>query len=684
MPALCSDNLTCGVLDEESGVGASEGYEDAALQQASEALTDDVLLLIFSFLAFDHGPEAQAASPKDAGQSFTWFRRTLPLVSRRWYTLLCGNGKYPWNSVIVSVEQEVARRRRAEASGGYAGISGASPTQGSWPPVFSPATTPQFGRPSMGQLSTLRSSKVIAWTEAHANSIRHLMLNFGSASHDFSTVEALLRAAKGLRTLRLIGAAGVGGQDSYEMLARLRGLAELHVSGLPQGFLAGTLPYVSSLSALTRLSFTPETCQFAVSVPALPTNLRSLSLNKLWIGRLPPLASAAPQLRELQLLDCFLLEGVLGALAGAPNLQLLRLDEGKLTTPAGERLGWEACRGWPQQQPLPALKTLSLRKCALRGLPAAALAAFPGLEVLDLSYNQDLGGAGSVPDAASAAAAAAAAAASLPPELAQLTALREVRLAGCGLTTVPAVLLRIPSITSLDLSSNCLTALPLPPPLAYSSATSSPVKNTSSPLPYFAGSTNSAAAAAAAASPASSYPSATRPAPIPARPGGGGAGGGSAVWGAGGLGAAAAAAAGGLMSGGGGMGGFGAVSQQPVALFADRLVRLNIAMNQFKAWPQGLRSCTSLRELVLGAPLLGHAEGELERCVAALPSLQLLEVRGEVFDWRAVRCLLGAQRQAAEAGGRPRVVVTPCEAPREGAGLGGGGAGRKGLGAHGR
>ena len=98
-----------------------------------------------------------------------------------------------------------------------------------------------------------------------------------------------------------------------------------------------------------------------------------------------------------------------------------------LTTPAAGRLGWEsaAAASWPP--PLESLRTLSLTGCGLRGLPPAALAAFPSLTALDLSGNPDLGTSGG---GGAAVADAAAAAAALPMELCALTALAEVRIGG--------------------------------------------------------------------------------------------------------------------------------------------------------------------------------------------------------------------------------------------------------------
>ncbi|KXZ42144.1 hypothetical protein GPECTOR_196g336 [Gonium pectorale] len=478
-----------------------------------------------------------------------------------------------------------------------------------------------FARPSLGPLATLRGSSVVAWADARAGPVQHLLLDFGSASHDFSghALESLLRAAnrgpRGLRTLRLMGAAV--GQDSYEMLARLKGLAELHVSGLPQGFLAGTLPFLASLSSLTRLSFTPEAFQFAVAVPALPINLQSLTLSQLWLSKLPSLASSAPRLRELELLRCYLVDGALTALNGLAALTRLRLDGSSLTTHTGGRMGWEAGAQWPAPGACPGLLELTLAGCSLRELPAAALVRFaPDLQLLDLSGNPDLGGASTVPDAAAGAASVAC----LPHELSQLTSLSEVRLAGCGLTALPTALLRCPALTALDLSSNSLSALPLPlVPLRPNPATA-----------YLA----------------------SRPAAALVRPGS----------------AAAMALAAGARAAQG-----AAATPGLEAAFAEQLVRLNIATNRFTLWPQartrprapprtdpgtqGLTACRNLRELVLGAPLLARAaEGDLERCVAALPGLARLEVRGVNFEPRAVRSLLAVQRLAG-ARGRPVVDV---------------------------
>ncbi|KAG2482596.1 hypothetical protein HYH03_018480 [Edaphochlamys debaryana] len=580
-----------------------------------ESLTDDVLLHIFRLLDAD----VNFTSPQNAARHFIVFRRCLPLVCRRWAALLgpgSRGGKWPWNYVVVSVEAEASRRRRppdpsqfmralgspsSGAGGGAGALSGTSPPGGSMVGFMRP--------PALGPPATLRSASVLTWTEARSGSIQHLVLDFSSACHDFSgghALEALLRAAnrgRGLQTLRLHGSAVPGGQDSHEVLGRLKGLQELHVSGLPQGFLAGTLPYLSSLTGLTRLEFTPEAFQFPVSVPTLPSNLRVLALSQLWLSRLPPVPSVAPGLRELSLTSCCLVEGVLAALGGCSGLEALALSGSSLTTAAGGRMGWEASRQWPR---CPGLRRLELVGCSLHEVPAGALAAFPGLTYLDVSNNPELGGAASAPDPGSASA--------LPSEVLGLPQLADVRMAGCGLTALPPMLLRLPAITALDLSSNSLSALPLPlPPSAPACA---PPPSPGVRAPY--------------------------------RNGGLGLG----------LGLPAPAMSRSPSSSGSG---------PRVAAWAPTLERLNIAANRFTTWPQGLACCPRLRELVLGSPLLGRAaEGELERCVRALGALELIEVRGPSLEPRAVRALLAVQRAALEgpggagAGGRgrPRVEVT--------------------------
>ncbi|GLC48868.1 hypothetical protein PLESTB_000157200 [Pleodorina starrii] len=565
--------------------------------------------------------------------------------------LLNIGGKFHWSSVVVSVEAEMPRRRRPDTSsiaGGSHGVTGQGQAAcfGSSPGAL-PGSSPSglssalmlFSRTSLSALPKLRSKAVVSWVEARASVKQNLLLDLGSTSHDFDgtrALETLLRAAnrgsRGLRTLRLIWPDGAGGQDSYEMLGRLRGLEELHVNGLQQGFLGGTMPYLSGLSGLTRLSFTPKTFQFPVSVPSLPSNLRVLHLSNLWVSRLPLVSSAAPHLRELHLLQCHLMDGLLAALEGAPSLEELRMDGSRLTGPREETLAWEAAScPWPA---CPALRKLALADCALRALPAGVLRAFPGLELLDLSNNQDLGGAVGVPNAAAAAAC-------LPPELTQLGSLTEVRLAKCGLTAVPAALLNVPSLTALDLYHNSLSSLPLapapaapPPPLGSPAKAMQPTLAQAGAGPGPSSAVTGAGAGQALRLPQSPvngvWAAAAAAAAVPARR------------------STAAAVPGG---GGGGGGGF--------ALFAERLVKLNIGMNRFTVWPQGLMACTSLRELVVGELLVARApEGELERCAAALPGLTRLEVRGDSFEPRAVRNLMALQRAAAARGGRPRVEVT--------------------------
>ncbi|GIL66727.1 hypothetical protein Vafri_20209, partial [Volvox africanus] len=183
-----------------------------------------------------------------------------------------------------------------------------------------------------------------------------------------------------------------------------------------------------------------------------------LHMSNIWVRRLPPIPSSAPRLSELRLVCCHLVEGLLGALEDAAALEELRLDGSRLTDAREEAKAWENAdaSSWPS---CPGLRRLGLADCGLRALPAPLIRAFPNIALLDLSNNPSLGGAVGAPDVAALAAAAAC----LPPELSQLTGLRDVRLAKCGLTVVPAALLTITSLTSLDLHQNSLSALPLAP-----------------------------------------------------------------------------------------------------------------------------------------------------------------------------------------------------------------------------
>ncbi len=251
------------------------------------------------------------------------------------------------------------------------------------------------------------------------------------------------------------------------------------------------------------------------------------------------MASSTSSLQDLALHRCCLVSGCLTSLAAAPHLRTLSLDGSSLTTEAGGRLGWDAAAAdtWPH---VPSLQRLSMAGCSLRSLPPAVIDAFPNLTSLDCSGNPELGGG---PGGAAGGGGGGAAAAGLPAELHCLTALAEVALAGCGLTAVPPPLLRVSGLTALDLSSNSLSVLPLPLP--------------PSPSPP-AGS-----CAVAAGGPTGGCAGAS---PQPAR------------W-------LAGAAVGDGPAGDAG----GAVAAPPaavVAAFAGSLVRLNIALNRFTAFPQ--------------------------------------------------------------------------------------------------
>ncbi|GLI63836.1 hypothetical protein VaNZ11_006939 [Volvox africanus] len=642
----------------------------------NDDLTDDALVQIFNIIAMEFGPSAHSSWPKAAGRLFAWFRRTIPLVCKRWNNLL--GSKFTWSSVLISMEAEMPRRRKADV-GGFAtashGVAGQQHCFGSSPtaavPGSSPPTTCSYmllARSSLTALPKLRSKAVMQWAEVRGHSIQHLMLDLGgSGSHDFDgsrALDTLLRAAnrglRGLRTLRLVWPEGAGGQDSYEVLGRLRGLAELDVNGLQQGFLGGTLPYLSGLTGLTRLSFTPKTFQFPVSVPTLPTNLVVLHLSNIWVRRLPPVASSAPRLSELRLVGCHLVDGLLGALEGATALEELRLDGSRLTDSREEAKAWENAGEsfWPS---CPGLRRLGLADCGLRALPAPVIRAFPALAHLDLSNNPSLGGAVGAPDAAALAAASAC----LPPDLSQLTGLRDVRLAKCGLTVVPAALLAITSLTSLDLHHNSLSALPLAPespstsPSGPSSCSTGPYTLQSSPRRL----SSSVPLCGTQGTNGSVTPGVARSLPSRgAKPLGNGVGGAHpGVLGVGGAegGAAANGAAGGTGYGGadGGRGGGGGGAGS-FSLFSERLQVLNIAMNRFTMWPQGLLSCAQLRELVVGELLVARAaEGDIERYLGVLPRLQRFAVCGDSFEPSAVRNLMALQRAVADKRGL-RVDVT--------------------------
>lgn len=281
----------------------------------------------------------------------------------------------------------------------------------------------------------------------------------------------------------------------------------------------------------------------------------------------------------------------------------------------------------------------------------------------------------------------------LPAGLAScLQGLVEVRLAGCGLTTLPAALLPLPGLQLLDVSFNSLSALPLPAPppllpaargaadpMAQPLACSSPLQGAAAALelelelarrPAVAGSVPVAVPVPVAV--AVPMPMPTSPASSAAAGQGSGSGSGS--------GSSTSPSSSSGSSGSAGLRAavtspgrwLGAVREPdaahhrrpagpPAAAWAGTLLSLNIASNRFSSLPPGLAACSRLRELVLGSPLLGRlGEGELARCCSTLPALRRLEVRGGSYEPRAVQQLLALQLRAAAAGrGGLQVQVAP-------------------------
>lgn len=170
------------------------------------------------------------------------------------------------------------------------------------------------------------------------------------------------------------------------------------MSGLPPDFLSSTLPYLSPLAHLTRLTFTPEPEPYPARISSLPRALRVLHLSKLWLRDFPPagLAASVPGLQEAALSGCGVSQAAASALLAAPALTRLSFDRCTLLSPDGlnvslQQLAWEPSGA-------SRLRALALTACpGLLALPAAVPAAFPGLTSLDLSGNTDLGSGGGSP-----------------------------------------------------------------------------------------------------------------------------------------------------------------------------------------------------------------------------------------------------------------------------------------------
>jgi Leucine-rich repeat (LRR) protein len=96
------------------------------------------------------------------------------------------------------------------------------------------------------------------------------------------------------------------------------------------------------------------------------------------------------------------------------------------------------------------LQRLALVDCGLAALPRG-VAALASLVAIDASHNPELG---------------ANSAGCLPAGLAALPGLAELRLAHCGLGSLPAVVWELPRLTRLDVAGNPLAALPRGAPVS--------------------------------------------------------------------------------------------------------------------------------------------------------------------------------------------------------------------------
>lgn len=305
------------------------------------ALPDDVVVRVLSALAdaFRWPRCNRTKAHKDnAPREFVWFRRSIPLVSRR-FCHLCRQNPQLWDTVHISVEHEVrlgappppkrppespsaaptsATRPPSSSAAAAAAISaaaalfGTSPSKG--PSSFlagsSPPLTAGWSLSALSSASTspmppssptahhrvrllpsrpaarLRANAVIAWCAAHGRSPAHLLLDVSSPSHDLDSpanLRALLAAVH--RSLTLLQLEGLPAADALmlEAVGWLKGLQGLTIGASSRGAIEAVLPYLAYLPNLVDLRLDADRrsplCLSHGLASELPRQLRSLAVS---------------------------------------------------------------------------------------------------------------------------------------------------------------------------------------------------------------------------------------------------------------------------------------------------------------------------------------------------------------------------------------------------------------------
>ena len=337
-------------------------------------------------------PHAVLVSIFAAVGNQNWVRRTFPLVCKEWAELYRSKDASPLHETLEVDFRKELERARADAH------------------------APRWRAPPLRH-RIVRASRVIAWAEARAGSVKRLRLDgvFDGALEDFGPGD--LAALVGGLGGGGLGGGGGGARSSLEELRVDSGTCEQH----RQRFWEAVRDSVAPAGRLRSLAV--EGC-FAVATEADVEPL----------GR-----QLARSLEELVLVTKFWdPDSSRGGQSGLP-----RFPESLCDLAGLRRLKLE---GHFRIMAIPArisalkkLETVQIRYCRLLSLPKE-LGQLSRVTTLDLSFNRSLGNA--PPSEA------------IPAALGKLKSLRVLNLRCCGLRTFPAFVGELGSLEMLDLSFN--------------------------------------------------------------------------------------------------------------------------------------------------------------------------------------------------------------------------------------
>ena len=380
-----------------------------------------------------------------AADDLFWVRHTFPCVCKAWNEIFCSEDASPLHETLeVDFRKEV--KAAAAAAAAREGEEGEDEEEEEEVWEWAP------GRP------VVHASRVIAWAQRRAGSVRglHLTRGFPGAFEDFSPEDLAELVAVVAPSLTDFSASGgindlnqkpLWGslRDSVVPAGRLRMLVVQNIF---------TDDFQSDVEALGRLAGSLELLVLAHDLDTRCESFRAVESGKGGLPRFPEALCALAELRYLEMIGNEKITALPASISSLKKLKVLNLcrcDLSSLPKELGELSGLELlCVSrnkhlggtLPEVEAFPAelanlksLQDLSFAECGLRSVPAY-VGELKSLELLDLSFNEDLENAG------------------LPAELANLKTLRRLRLSNCGLRTVPAFIGELKSLELLDLSCN--------------------------------------------------------------------------------------------------------------------------------------------------------------------------------------------------------------------------------------